>query len=123
VGVSWYEAYAFTRWLTLERNDGHKYSLLSENQWQAAAAGFDGRKYPWGDKWDKNKCNSRESKIGKISPVGVFKRGNTPEGVVDLSGNVWEWTQSDYRTKKELSDFAFDAEVQKLWNEKKLQNI
>ena len=119
VGVTWYEAHAFTRWLTLERKDGYEYSLLTENQWQAAAAGFAGRKYPWGNEWDKNKCNNREIKIEKTSTVGLFKQGNTPEGVSDLSGNVWEWTLSDYHSGNELNDFTFDAEFQKLLDERK----
>lgn len=96
VGVSWYEAYAFTRWLTAELNDGYEYRLPDENEREAAAAGIGGRKYPWGDEWDNYKCNNSEIRIGKTSPVGIFKEGNTPEGISDLSGNVWEWTNSWY---------------------------
>ncbi len=94
VGVSWYEAYAFTRWLTIELKDGYEYRLPDENEWEAVAAGAEGRKYPWGDKWDKNRCNSREIDIGKTSPVGIFIDGKTPECVFDMSGNVLEWTDS-----------------------------
>ena len=120
VGVSWYEAYAFTRWLSLERKDGYEYRLLSEKEWQAVAGGLDGRKYPWGDKWDKRKCNNLEIKIEKTSPVGVFKEGNTPDGISDLSGNVWEWMLSDYDSRKELDDFAFDKEMQELVEKDKI---
>ncbi len=94
VGVCWYEAEAFTRWLTTTSGDGLLYRLPSNEEWQAAAAGFEGREYPWGNIWDKNKCNSKESNIGKTSPVGIFKKGSTPEGFFDLSGNVLEWTES-----------------------------
>jgi len=117
VGVSWYEAFAFTQWLTLSRGDGHTYRLLTENEWQAAAAGHGQRKYPWGKGWDKNRCNNKEMKIEKTTPAGLFKTGQTPEGAFDLSGNVWEWTLSDYHSSKEsLEDFVFDREVQKLWD-------
>ncbi len=116
VGITWYEAYAFTKWLTLERNDRYKYRLLDENEWEAAAAGFDGREYAWGDGWDRDKCNNEEIKIEKTSPVGIFKKGDTPEGISDLSGNVWEWTLSDYHSKKILKDFKFDEEVQELYD-------
>ncbi len=118
VGVSWYEAYAFTRWLTIEKDDGYEYRLLTEEEWQAAAAGLDGRKYSWGDEWDRRKCNNGEIKIEKISPVGIFKEGNTPDGISDLSGNVWEWTLSDYHSRRELNDFTFDKEIQGLLDEK-----
>jgi len=79
IGICWYEAQAFTNWLTSTDKDGYKYRLPDENEWEAAAAGFEGRKYPWGMRWDKNECNTSETKIGRTSPVGIFKKGNTPE--------------------------------------------
>jgi formylglycine-generating enzyme required for sulfatase activity len=119
VGVSWYEADAFTRWLTLSRADGWTYRLPDEKEWEAAAAGFDGREYPWGNKWSQDCCNTEESGIDKISPVGIFKNGATPEGIYDLSGNVWEWTCMEYSTEQVRDDFDFDPELQKLWDEDK----
>jgi formylglycine-generating enzyme required for sulfatase activity len=94
-------------------NDGHEYRLPDEYEWQAAAAGFENREYPWG-KWAKDRCNVDETKIGKTSPIGIFQKGNTPEGVADLSGNVWEWTSTDYHSKKNLRDFEFDKVMQEL---------
>ena len=108
VGVSWYEAHAFTQWLNQTRKDGYRYFLPDENQWEAAAAGMGKREYPWGNDWKEDLCNSRESKIQKTTPVGLFAKGNTPEGISDLAGNVWEWTRSDYHSKKSLSDFRFE---------------
>jgi len=102
IGVSWYEAYAFMRWLTTQSNDGYEYRLPDEGEWEASASGFEGRIYPWGNDWDKNRCNNKEIGIDKTSTVGIFKDGNTPEGVTDLSGNVWEWTSSRY---DEIKDF------------------
>ena len=114
VGVSWYEAYAFTRWLTALLNDGFEYRLPDENEWEAAASGFEKREYPWGNGWDKIKCNNFEINIEKTSPVGIFKKGNTPDEISDIAGNVWEWTVSDYHSKKVLNDFTFDEEMQKI---------
>jgi formylglycine-generating enzyme required for sulfatase activity len=115
VGVSWYEAYAFTRWLTLARNDGYEYRLLTEEEWEAAASGLEGREYPWGNKWDEDRCNSKELQLKKTTPVGIFPQGDTPDGIVDLAGNVWEWTTSDYYSKSVLNDFAYDSEIDKLY--------
>lgn len=102
IGVSWYEAYAFTRWLTTQSNDGYEYRLPDEKEWAASASGFEGRVYPWGNDLDKNRCNNNETGIDKTSTVGIFKDGNTPEGVTDLSGNVLEWTDSRYDESKDF---------------------
>ena len=117
VGVSWYEAHAFTEWLNQTRKDGYRYFLPDENQWEAAAAGMGKREYPWGNEWKEDSCNSSESKIQKTTPVGIYAKGNTPEGISDLAGNVGEWAQSDYHSKKSLSDFRFDKEMFQLWEE------
>jgi len=109
VGVCWYEADAFCRWLTLKRKDGWVYRLPDENEWEAAAAGFEKREYPWGE-WKKGHCNTHESDIDKTSSVGVFKNGNTPEGAADMAGNVWEWTCSDYQSRNRLDDFVFQED-------------
>ena len=119
VGVSWYEAYAFARWLTDTMEDGHEYCLPNEDEWEAAASGIDGRKYPWGNEWDKDKCNSKETGLNKTTPVGIFKNGDTPDGISDLGGNVWEWTLSDYHSMECMNDFVFDREMQKLYDEEK----
>ncbi len=120
VGVSWYEADAFARWLTLTGTDGWTYRLPDEKEWEAAAAGFDGREYPWDNEWSEDRCNTNESDIGKTSPVGIFKNGAAPEGIYDLGGNVWEWTCADYHAGKVRGDFDFDPEIQKLLDEEKI---
>ena len=93
VGVSWFEAKAFTLWLTQSRNDGYVYRLPSEFEWESAASGNDERIYPWGDHYKDNLCNNNRSKIVNLSSVGIFCRGDSPAGVSDLCGNTWEWTE------------------------------
>ncbi len=117
VGVTWWEADAFILWLTEMSEDGRRYFLPDEHQWVAAAAGGEKRKYPWGEEWEDGECNTKESKIEKTSAVGMFKKGDTPEGIADMAGNVWEWTHSDYHSGKVLNDFAFDPEIQKMYDE------
>jgi hypothetical protein len=96
VGVCWYEADAFCRWLTADRKDGHTYFLPSEIQWQAAAASKEKREFPWGKKITPSYCNYGDTKLEKTSAVGIFKIGDTPDCVADLAGNVFEWTDSWY---------------------------
>jgi formylglycine-generating enzyme required for sulfatase activity len=92
VYVSWQEANAFAEWA-----GG---SLPSEEQWEKAARGTDGRQYPWGDEWRDSRCNTKEAGIGKTTSVGHFSpAGDSPYGCVDMSGNVWEWTSEKYFVK------------------------
>ena len=111
VGVSWYETDAFCRWLTKTNGDGYTYRLLTEQEWEAAAAGKKGRDYPWGKDFDESKCNTYESEIGKISAVGIFKEGDTLDGLSDLSGNVWEWTRGNWDLKMLQHDFEIPQRI------------
>lgn len=91
-GVSWYEAIAFCEWLS--EKSGLKINLPTELQWQRAAQGDDGRLYPWGNQWDASRCNHNfdKRKFGRPSPVTAYEgKGDSPYGIVDMSGNVWEW--------------------------------
>ena len=91
IGISWYEAEAFTIWLSLKT--GYNYRLPTEAEWEKAARGTDGRTWPWGNKFDVNLCNSYELGLGGTSPVGIFSSGRSPYGCYDMAGNVWEWCQ------------------------------
>ncbi|MCP4418854.1 MAG: formylglycine-generating enzyme family protein [Chloroflexi bacterium] len=86
VHVFWHDAVAYAQWAGLQ--------LPTDQQWEKAARGDDGRKYPWGNEW-KPYCNSEEAGIGTTTPVGYYSPfGDSPYGCVDMSGNVWEWTNS-----------------------------
>jgi formylglycine-generating enzyme required for sulfatase activity len=97
VGVNWYEAGAFCRWLTDYLDDDYTYCLPSEAEWEYAARGAARRPYPWGDSAPNDELANFDQAYGGTSAVGCFPSGATPEGVLDLAGNVWEWTRSEYR--------------------------
>lgn len=94
--MSWYEAAAFCGWLTDASKDGFTYHLPTENQWERAARGTDGRDYPWEGEFDPKRCNTKASNIGKTTRVDRYANGVSPVGCYDMAGNVWEWTSDFY---------------------------
>jgi formylglycine-generating enzyme required for sulfatase activity len=100
VGVSWYEAEAYCTWLakqelTIPIPKGYTVRLPTEEEWERAARGTDGREYPWGDEFDFIYANVSE-KTGKgigTTAVCNYPQGESPTGVWDMSGNVFEWTK------------------------------
>ena len=106
VYVSWDDGMALAKWAS--EQTGQTILLPSEAEWEKAARGglvlpngqqnpLPKRKYPWGEASDKSKCNTDESGIKTTTPVDKYPQGASPYGVLDLSGNVWEWTRSLYK--------------------------
>jgi formylglycine-generating enzyme required for sulfatase activity len=97
--VTWYEAVAFCRWLTYLT--GTEINLPTEPQWQRAALGDTGRKYPWGDSVDESVSNYGNP-LGKQASVTTHPSGASPYGVWDMCGNMWEWTLTDWKGDNSL---------------------
>jgi serine/threonine-protein kinase len=88
VNVTWREADSYCR------SQGKR--LPTEEQWEFAARGTDGRIYPWGNVFERGRANAAHPS-GDFSSVGSFPDGDSPFGVSDMSGNAMEWTDSDFR--------------------------
>lgn len=124
VNVTWHDAIAYSAWLdkslrglsttpdsvrAILSTAGQpcRVTLPSEAEWEKAARGTDARVYPWGGQVDPTKANTESSKRGAPAPVGSYPEGASPYGVLDMSGNVWEWTRSLWGTDGEKPGFGY----------------
>ena len=133
VGVTWYESLAYCRWLeeqlvaiSAEQLAGKRLSavqracwqglaagelhiaLPSEAQWEKAARGPQAYCWAWGNQWQDDCANTDAAQLGETSPVGLFPSGENPYGLLDITGNTWEWTHSKWgRTDLVKPDYAY----------------
>jgi len=92
VFMAWTDARAFCEWAGLR--------LPNEAEWEKAARGEHGRRYPWGDAWDSTRANCNERSTS-TSPVGSFPNGASPYGALDMAGNVWQWCLDEFDSKSD----------------------
>ncbi len=103
--VSWYDAVAFTRWLTArlraagDLQAGEEIRLPTEAEWEKAARGKD----PWGNGYkagfasvDEREGATGTASRGQTTAVGSYPQDASPYGAQDMAGNVWEWTLTEY---------------------------
>ncbi|MEI7990270.1 MAG: SUMF1/EgtB/PvdO family nonheme iron enzyme, partial [Chloroflexota bacterium] len=120
--ITWHEALKYCTWLseklresnqtpvplrTLFREQKARVLLPSEAEWEKAARGVDGRIYPWEGNFDPQKANTSETGIGTTSTVGCFPQGASTFRILDMSGNVWEWTRSLWGKDYSKPDYKY----------------
>jgi formylglycine-generating enzyme required for sulfatase activity len=124
--VTWDDAMRYCDWLTqILKNyfktpeviknlldNGWKINLPSEAEWEKAARGpaseaTTTRRYPWGDEFSPDKANLKETGLGMTSSVGSFPFGASYYGLLDMSGNVWEWTRSMWGEEEYIVNYPY----------------
>lgn len=88
--VSHGDAQAYCAWRG--QLQGRTCHLPSEDQWEKAARGGDGRYFPWGSRWEPERLNTQERGPYRTTPVKAYPQGRSPYGLFDMAGNVFEWT-------------------------------
>ncbi|MCE9637073.1 MAG: SUMF1/EgtB/PvdO family nonheme iron enzyme [Planctomycetes bacterium] len=93
-GVSWHDAVAYCAWKT--KTTGKPWRLPTEEEREKAARGVDGRAFPWGEAADPTlgKCQDSRNERSQPEPVGCFPTATSVYGMIDASGNTWDWTDS-----------------------------
>ena len=88
-GIDWDDANAYARWVAKR--------LPTEEEWEFASRGLDGRKYPWGNEWKMDAANAAIASRHQLANVGEYSQGPSPFNAFDMAGNAWEWTASDLK--------------------------
>ena len=94
--VSLKDAQSYCEWRGTQMK--RRYRLPTEEEWEKAARGSDGRLFPWGDRWNPDYLNSGD-RFGSTTPVDRFPQGKSPYGVYDMAGNLFEWTATPWEEK------------------------
>ena len=121
VGICWYEAMAFSAWLDVELRQqrpelfaqGMALRLPTEAEWERAARGTDGRRYPWGEDWQAGQANTEEAGLKETSPVGLFASSQGESIPADMVGNSWEWCHSRWGTDPSKPEYGYPYDDQR----------
>lgn len=100
-GLTWYDALGYARWLS--QMTGQDWRLPTEAEWEKAARGTDGRIYPWGNQWNADNANAlwgeSQSIDQSVTLIDRYLHAASPYGVIDMVGNVAEWTSTIFEDK------------------------
>ena len=102
IGVSWYDALAYCRWLS--EQTGRTYRLPSEAEWEKAARGEEGQIYPWGNEWAAGRSNQGNQ---ETTAVATYPTGASPYACLDMVGNVQQWTSTLWGTDLKRNTFPY----------------
>jgi formylglycine-generating enzyme required for sulfatase activity len=101
--VSWLDAMAFCHWAGVR--------LPNEAEWEKAARGTEGLVWPWGNQEPNTDLCNFDLTVEDTTPVGRYPAGKSPYGLLDVAGNVWEWTSSLWGRDKSKPDFGYPYDI------------